>query len=231
VETTPQQAAAIQKEEFVEEVRATAPVIAPPAPPPIVQTETPAPAPVPVEIPASAPVNVAAVPEPQKPATNSWFSSVASPWDAEAQKVAQLASTWDAPAAAEPAPPPSIYSAEPLLETAQAETHEAVAIEDPGATVDSLAPALSADVKAQVEEAALPAGTVEAIREEAHQAAETEVHEEPAVAASTTAPETSMEDMVAKVLSKMSPEMLQAVTREILKPVVEAMVRDEMAKK
>jgi hypothetical protein len=37
-----------------------------------------------------------------------------------------------------------------------------------------------------------------------------------------------MEDLVAKVLSKMSPEMLQAVTREILKPVVEAMVREEL---
>ncbi len=29
-------------------------------------------------------------------------------------------------------------------------------------------------------------------------------------------------------LAKMSPEMLQAVTREILKPVVAAMIRDEI---
>jgi hypothetical protein len=29
----------------------------------------------------------------------------------------------------------------------------------------------------------------------------------------------------------MSPEVLQAVTREILKPVVEAMVREEISKK
>jgi len=36
---------------------------------------------------------------------------------------------------------------------------------------------------------------------------------------------------VAKVLAKLSPEMLQAVTREILKPVVEAMVRDEIISK
>jgi hypothetical protein len=40
-----------------------------------------------------------------------------------------------------------------------------------------------------------------------------------------------MDELVAKVLAKMSPEMLQAVTREILKPVVEAMVRDEISSK
>jgi len=43
--------------------------------------------------------------------------------------------------------------------------------------------------------------------------------------------ETSQQDMdtlVANVLAKMSPEMLQAVTREILKPVVAAMIRDEI---
>jgi hypothetical protein len=121
-----------------------------------------------------------------------------------------------------------LYSAEPLLETAQAEAPAATAKEDPGATVDNLAPGFSADVKAKVEEAVLPAAAVEAIREEAHQVTETAVHEEPAITANTKAPESSMEDMVAKVLSKMSPEMLQAVTREILKPVVEAMVREEM---
>jgi hypothetical protein len=153
---------------------------------------------------------------------------VASPWDAEVQKANQLASTWDAPTVAEPAAPPSLYSAEPLLETAQAEAPAATAKEDPGATVDNLAPGFSADVKAKVEEAVLPAAAVEAIREEAHQVTETAVHEEPAITANTKAPESSMEDMVAKVLSKMSPEMLQAVTREILKPVVEAMVREEM---
>jgi hypothetical protein len=40
-----------------------------------------------------------------------------------------------------------------------------------------------------------------------------------------------MDELVAKVLAKMSPEMLQAVTREILKPVVEAMVREEISSK
>jgi hypothetical protein len=40
-----------------------------------------------------------------------------------------------------------------------------------------------------------------------------------------------MDDLVARVLARMSPEVLQAVTREILKPVVEAMVKEEMKSK
>jgi hypothetical protein len=41
----------------------------------------------------------------------------------------------------------------------------------------------------------------------------------------------NMDEIVAKVLAKMNPEVLQAVTREILKPLVEAMVKGELAKK
>jgi CheY-like chemotaxis protein len=39
------------------------------------------------------------------------------------------------------------------------------------------------------------------------------------------------DEVVARVLASLSPEVLQAVTRQILKPVVEAMVRDELNKK
>ncbi|HXM99670.1 MAG TPA: response regulator [Candidatus Dormibacteraeota bacterium] len=41
-------------------------------------------------------------------------------------------------------------------------------------------------------------------------------------------PEVDMEALVARVLSRMSPEALQAVTREILKPVLETIIRDEI---
>ncbi|PYU61220.1 MAG: hypothetical protein DMG56_13890, partial [Acidobacteria bacterium] len=41
----------------------------------------------------------------------------------------------------------------------------------------------------------------------------------------------SMDDLVAKVLAKLNPEVLQAVTREILRPVVEAMVKEELKSK
>jgi TPP-dependent pyruvate/acetoin dehydrogenase alpha subunit len=65
---------------------------------------------------------------------------------------------------------------------------------------------------------------VEAIREEA----QTAIQDAPAADTSAKAPEPSMEDLVAKVLAKMSPDMLQAVTRDILKNVVESLVRDEL---
>jgi CheY-like chemotaxis protein len=174
-----------------------------------------------VEAPASAPAIMEPAPEAEKPAVaSSWFSSVASPWDTEAQKASRLASTWDVPA-------PSPAAPNTIPETVTSRVHDEVAKEDPAATVDVLTPALSEEVKTRVE-AGLPAATVEAIREEAQHVAETAVQEAPAVDTSSKAPEPSMEDMVAKVLSKMSPDMLQAVTRDILKNVVESMVRDEM---
>jgi len=164
----------------------------------------------------------AASKEAEKPAAaDSWYSAVSSPWDAEVQKASQLASTWDLPAgSAKPEPVPAVEP-DPVV----------AAKEDPFATVDVLPSSLSEDVKAKVEEAALPAATVEAIREETQQVTDTVIAQAPlAIPAKEPAktPQPSMEDLVAKVLAQMSPEVLQAVTREILKPVVEAMVRDEL---
>jgi len=75
--------------------------------------------------------------------------------------------------------------------------------------------------------------TVETIRQDTIYALESVT--EPVVAkpahATAKIAESSQQDMdalVANVLAKMSPEMLQAVTREILKPVVAAMIRDEI---
>jgi len=181
------------------------------------------------EIRVIAPAPEAAVPEPEKlaaPAAGSWFSSVASPWDEEVQKASRLASTWDTPATSYPAastiPETVVYAGGHKL------LQEEVAKGDPAATVDALTPILSEDIKTKAERAALPAATVEAIREEAQHVAEAAVHEAPSMDTSAKAPEPSMEDLVAKVLAKMSPDMLQAVTRDILKNVVESMVRDEL---
>jgi CheY-like chemotaxis protein len=52
---------------------------------------------------------------------------------------------------------------------------------------------------------------------------------EEAVAAQPAQPD--MDELVARVLGKMNPEVLQRVTREILKPVIEAIVRDELDSK
>ena len=53
----------------------------------------------------------------------------------------------------------------------------------------------------------------------------------PAAPSPAASPEPDMDELVARVLAKMNPEVLQAVTREILKPVVEALVKDELGKK
>jgi CheY-like chemotaxis protein len=57
-----------------------------------------------------------------------------------------------------------------------------------------------------------------------------ETHEAEPIAAAPAA-ESDMDEIVSRVLGKMNPEVLQRVTREILKPVIEAIVRDEINKK
>jgi CheY-like chemotaxis protein len=50
-------------------------------------------------------------------------------------------------------------------------------------------------------------------------------------AAADSAGKVSTDDVVARVLAGLSPEVMQAITRELLKPVVEAMVKEELRKK
>ena len=166
----------------------------------------------------------------KKDGKDSWFSVSSSPWEGEIQKANQLAATWDV----------------------QTATNQGVAPKN-GAEQASDA---SHETKAVIEEAALPPAAVEAIREEAAQVAEDATFivesespsegtsfysgEDEATAASEAAAASeapaapvapNMDDLVARVLAKMSPEVLQAVTREILKPVVEAMVKEELKSK
>ena len=46
-----------------------------------------------------------------------------------------------------------------------------------------------------------------------------------------TATQAEVDGMVAKVLSKLSPEVMQAVTRELLKSVIVSLVQDELKSK
>jgi CheY-like chemotaxis protein len=161
---------------------------------------------------SSAPEVVQAEAE-EKPSSTAWFSSAPSPWDSEIQKANRLASAWDSGVA-------------PLATESTNGTGKVVEL-----------PVAGEAVQVAIEEAALPPAAVEAIREEAAQVAEDAVQAatQPASAATAvSAPEEktpSMDDLVAKVLAKMSPDVLQAVTREILKPVIEAMVKEEMESK
>ena len=171
---------------------------------------------------ASTPTVTAAEPE-KSGSKDSWFSVPANPWNAEMEKANRLASAWDSATPVAGAPASSNGT-------------------------EKAAEAVSEETQKVIEQAALPAAAVEAIREEAAHVAEDAVHgveqhnadgtsfyapealvETPVAAPTTAAP--SMDDLVARVLANMSPEVLQAVTREILKPVVEAMVKEEMKSK
>jgi CheY-like chemotaxis protein len=55
-------------------------------------------------------------------------------------------------------------------------------------------------------------------------------HAEPAAAVAEVQ-QPDMDALVARVVAKMSPDVLQRVTQEILKPVIEALIKDELAKK
>jgi len=185
---------------------------------------------------------------------NSWFSTSSSPWEAEAQKATQLASTWDAPPVPAETPAETVVT-EPLLEVPQlvedaqpevAKTEEVVSYdfvseapsEEPVTYVPD--PALVSNQVVEhnplpdlISDGSISPETVESIRQETTYALESVVEPVEGKPAGTVAKiaDSSQQDMdalVANVLAKMSPEMLQAVTREILKPVVAAMIRDEI---
>jgi transcription termination factor NusB len=209
--------------------------------------------------PEVAPPEVAKAPEPVTQETakpsggNSWFSTSSSPWEAEAQKATQLASTWDAPAAAtqsdsgagekiekaaepEAAPEPTYdfvseapseepvhYVAEPGLVQNEVVAHNPL----PDLISDgSISPETVESIR-QETSYALESVTQESVLEPAAPKVEVESAEQPAAKIVETSQQ-DMDALVANVLAKMSPEMLQAVTREILKPVVAAMIRDEI---
>jgi CheY-like chemotaxis protein len=165
---------------------------------------------------ANAPEVVQTEPEKKAP-KESWFSVPSNPWNTEMEKANRLASAWDT----------AVPGAAPLASNNGAE---------------KATEAVSEPTQKVIEEADLPAAAVEAIREEAVQVTEgaTLTAEEQASsesfyarqeAAVAEAAQSSMDDLVAKVLANLSPDVLQAVTREILKPVVAAMVKEEMKSK
>jgi len=161
----------------------------------------------PVVPPPPAPVSTAPV------GNSSWMSVAPSPWDAEVAKASKLAATWD---------------------TSVAVAHE-------GLPVVPVAPEIESEP--EIVSTLLPAATEEAIREEAAQIVEEVVHEpeepfaevevspEPSVEEAAASPPPSVDEMVAKVLAKMDPSVLQAMTKELLKPVIETIVREELNKK
>ena len=198
----------------------------------------------PGEVVPAAPPKQAATKEGEKSAGGgSWFSISSTPWEADAKQASQTAPAWNTPAA--PATPVANAPVQP-----SGPTHAPAAPELAVPGVPELEPEPEA-TGFYTDTAALPElvsggenispAAIEALRQEATQVVEEStlqrvVESSPEYTLPTPeapAPEAApdMDALVAKVLAKLSPEVLQAVTREILKPVVEAMVRDEIKAK
>lgn len=176
-----------------------------------------------------------------------WAPVPESSWEAEAKRASMLASTWDAPApsptSAEETQEISSYSSE--QPEVQAASHVGEAPSEFSGHYES-APALvtpadlpSIDTSAEVtvqagpsnhwdnawevpKAIAPPESPAEQVAAEVEKKVTTEV---------PSAAQPDMDELVARVLGKMSPAVLQKVTHEILKPVIEAIVRDELNSK
>jgi CheY-like chemotaxis protein len=185
---------------------------------------------------------------------NSWMAGAVSPWEAELERASQLASTWDTAKIAMDQPVEQNSATEafldpvttsPAYESSVESAVEPTIVEAGPAEESLLSPAATEDIPAI--ESLLTTETKEFLQEEtAHVVAEElpqelEQASEPQVSAyasqvtsepvAAPSPTSNMDEIVAKVLAKMNPEVLQAVTREILKPLVEAMIKDELTKK
>ena len=179
----------------------------------------------------------------EKAAKDAWFSVSSSPWEGEIQKASQLASTWDAPATNQPTSPKN--GTEKTFEVSE----ETKAVIEEAALPRAAVEAIREEAALVTESAEFELETDASAEGSSYYAKEEEGVLEPNIPSPTTAttattpttpttptPPTaastpSMDDLVAKVLAKMNPEVLQAVTREILKPVVEAMVKEELKSK
>jgi CheY-like chemotaxis protein len=197
---------------------------------------------------------VPAAPEVVKEAApaSSWFSASSTPWETEARKASQLAATWDAPPAEAPVAEAATPHEEPVEETAapvvEAEPQPVAATSfyareenihepevAPAVKEATTAPAAHEDNPNETQEVPVykapepswsaPAPVVEAPVTEPPAPAPAPV-ETPAAVPEARQPD--MDALVARVLEKMSPAVLQKVTQEILKPVIEALVKDEL---
>ena len=118
-------------------------------------------------------------------------------------------------------------SAEVAVE-APASSHWETAWETPAVAPEAVPePVVQAGPEPEVQEPAIEETVAQATGTEPPQ-------EESSIAPATLAEpaaQPDMDELVARVLAKMNPEVLQKVTREILKPVIEAIVRDELDSK
>ena len=180
-----------------------------------------------------------------------WSSASSTPWETEARKASQLAATWDAPGVGTPAPEAITSHEEPVQETAspvpEAKPEPAAELSNPTPAEEihtpETEPAAAEPQVARVKRRASPEETQDVPvykPEEPTWAAPPPVENAPVAEApvaearipeAVPAPEPKqldIEALVARVLEKMSPDVMQKVTHEILKPVIEALVKEEL---
>jgi CheY-like chemotaxis protein len=193
---------------------------------------------------------VAPISEPEAgPNVNSWMAgAINSPWDAESQHASQLAATWETAKgpsagavegtlASETVLSAGLESAtdeavveNPVVEEAVTSLEKPAAAELPHVSAIEDLPAIETLLSPETKEI-LQEETAQAIAEQQPELLESTYSGTAEVSEPASAAPPNMDEIVAKVLAKMNPEVLQAVTREILKPLVEAMVKDELTKK
>jgi len=162
---------------------------------------------------------IAAEPAKVQESSNGWFSVPPSPWDLEAKKASALASTWDTPVEE---PPAFVHDTAPVVEHAVgAEPESSPLVEEATPSVEQF----EASVESAVQE------EVVALQEETSQPSQYNAesileHETPAPAEAPA--QVSMDELVNRVLAKLNPEVMQKMTQDILKPVIEALLKDEL---
>jgi CheY-like chemotaxis protein len=162
-----------------------------------------------------------------------WATVPETPWEIEAKKASLLASTWDSPKSfsVEETQDIAAFAKEALLETSGVQEEAQVE-----ATHYSPEPVISHESHSLPETATTSEPSISTPYEfaeqkpwERHIALPVAPSEPPAAPAPEHAAP-NVDEIVARVLGKMDPEMLQKVTREILRPMIEAIVRDEISK-
>ena len=228
-----------EKTHDVLEAAAASEIVNEPAPPEKARVETPAPSTTGNKPTPAVTADGQAPKEAEKPsAGGSWFSVSSTPWGEGAQQPSPTPA-WDAPMAPVANQPIELTSSVASEGTSEVQP-AAVVREVPELEIDAAPTGFYNDAPVLPElvsggESISP-DTVHILREETSQVVESAVQEvpEPLATPIDKAPEAAAPDLdalVARVLAKMNPEVLQAVTREILKPVVEAMVREEIRSK
>jgi CheY-like chemotaxis protein len=146
----------------------------------------------------------AAAPEPELPSrATSWFSTPPSPWESEARKLNELASSWDATAPVEPEITPRVDGFTPMNAPDEIEVVSSATM----AAEDSFehSPQTDSQVASTLEMHA-PRPQAEAVQ-----------------------PELDVDALVERVIARLNPEVLQELAAKLLKPFVEEVVREELA--